>query len=108
MSIGWLREVWVFVNGELVFSGRNFWDPPGPKLTPDGRISLENGSFAMPLRQGHNQVDIAISDEESDSTTHFGWGLVLRPNDLRGITLTTPSTGNISSPGKTTVFTTSE
>jgi hypothetical protein len=90
MSIGWLREIWVFVNGKLVFSGRNFWDPPGPKLTPDGRISLENGSFIMPLKQGQNQVDVAISNENSDSRTHYGWGLELRAKDLRGITLTGP------------------
>ncbi len=87
MSIGWLREIWVFVNGKLVFSGRNFWDPPGPKLTPDGRLSLENGSVDLPLRQGHNQIDIAISNENSDSNTHYGWGLQLKANDLRGIAL---------------------
>ena len=86
MRIGWLREVWVFVNGNLVFSGRNFWDPPGPKLTPDGRISLENGSFRMPLKQGHNQVVVAISNENSDSRTHYGWGLQLRASDVQGIT----------------------
>jgi hypothetical protein len=85
MSIGWLREIWVFVNGKLVFSGKNFWDPPGPKLTPDGRISLENGSFDMPLKQGHNRVDIAISNENSDSRTHYGWGLQLKARDVRGI-----------------------
>lgn len=91
MSIGWLREVWVFVNGKLVFSGRNFWDPPGPKLTPDGRISLENGSFDMPLEPGHNHIDIAISNENSHSRTHFGWGLELKALDTSGITLPGPS-----------------
>jgi len=93
MSIGWLREIWVFVNGKLVFSGRNFWDPPGPKLTPDGRISLENGSFEMPLKQGHNRVDIAISNENSDSRTHYGWGLQLKAKDVRGITFPVSSAG---------------
>jgi hypothetical protein len=94
MSIGWLREIWVFVNGKLVFSGRNFWDPPGPKLTPDGRISLENGSFDMPLKQGHNQVDIAISNENSDSRTHYGWGLQLKAKDVRGIKFSGSSEGD--------------
>jgi hypothetical protein len=85
VSIGWLREVWIFVNGKLVFSGRNFWDPPGPKLTPDGRLSLENGSFTLPLQKGTNEIDVAISNEESDSATHFGWGLELRFDDLSGM-----------------------
>jgi hypothetical protein len=87
VSIGWLREVWIFVNGKPVFSGRNFWDPPGPKLTPDGRLSLDNGSFMLPLQKGTNEIYVAISNEESDSATHFGWGLELRLADRNGLML---------------------
>jgi hypothetical protein len=70
-----------------VFSGRNFWDPPGPKLTPDGRLSLDNGSFMLPLQKGTNEIYVAISNEESDSATHFGWGLELRLADRNGLML---------------------
>jgi hypothetical protein len=90
-KIGWLREIWVFVNGSLIFSGRNFWDPPGPKLTPDGRLSLENGTLQLPLKKGANQIDIAISNEDSDSGTHFGWGLQLRIENLSGLRLLGPA-----------------
>ena len=87
VSMGWLREAWVFVNGRLVFTGRNFWDPPGPKLRPDGRLSLENASLELPLRRGSNSISVAVSNEDSDSSTHFGWGLVLRFDDAEGLDL---------------------
>jgi len=87
VSIGWLREIWIFVNGKPVFVGRNFWDPPGPKLKPDGRLSLDNASLKLPLKKGINEIYIAISNEESDSATHFGWGLELKVADQNGITM---------------------
>ena len=42
VSIGWTREVWVFVNGKPVFADKNLYQPPAARKTPDGRLSLEN------------------------------------------------------------------
>ncbi len=87
VSVGWLREAWIFVNGRLVFTGRNFWDPPGPKLRPDGRLALENATADLPLRRGDNEIAIALSNEDSDSSTHFGWGLAMRFQDITALHL---------------------
>ena len=87
VAFGWIREAYVFVNGKLIVSGRNFWDPPGPKRTPDGRLSLENASFDMPLRKGANEIVVAIDNQETDSPTHYGWGLELRFFDASGLTM---------------------
>ena len=87
VSIGWLRETWIFVNGVPVFTGRNFWDPPGPKRRPDGRLSLQNATVDLPLRHGTNVIAVALSNEDSDSTTHFGWGFALRFDNATGLDL---------------------
>jgi hypothetical protein len=51
----------------------------------------------MPLKQGHNRVDIAISNENSDSRTHYGWGLQLKAKDVRGIQFPGSSAGDRTS-----------
>jgi hypothetical protein len=81
VAIGWLREVWVFVNGELVYTDKNLYQPPSARKTPDGRCSLENGSFELPLKAGINQIDVAIA------SNFYGWGLITRLSDLKGVHL---------------------
>jgi hypothetical protein len=49
VAIGWSREVWLFVNGQHVYADRNLYQPPSARKPPDGRLSLENGSFVLPL-----------------------------------------------------------
>lgn len=80
-SIGWVREVWVFVNGKLVYSDKNLYMPPAPaaRKTPDGRCSLGNGSFELPLNAGHNEVAIAVA------SNFYGLAVMLRPNDITGL-----------------------
>jgi hypothetical protein len=85
VSLGWAREIWVYVNGKLVFSGRNFYYPAEARKVPDGRLSLENGSFTLPLRKGTNQVVVALSNFFPQGHNHYGWGLELRFDDLREI-----------------------
>jgi hypothetical protein len=79
VSIGWTREIWVFVNGKLVFADKNLYQPPAARKTPDGRLSLENGSFDLPLQKGKNEIAIALADN------FYGWGLELRLDDLKGV-----------------------
>ena len=53
------------------------------KLQQDGRLSLENGAFTLPLNAGDNDVVVAVAN------AFFGWGLILRLDDAAGVRLTT-------------------
>jgi len=83
VDIGWTREVWVFVNGELVYADKNLFEQEGARKFPDARCSLENGSFTLPLKPGDNEVAVAIAND------FFGWGLMLRLPDPGEIHLST-------------------
>jgi hypothetical protein len=79
VSLGWTREIWIFVNGKLVFADKNLYQPPNARKTPDGRLSLENGSFDLPLQKGRNEIAVALANN------FYGWGLELRLDDLKGV-----------------------
>jgi hypothetical protein len=81
VDIGWTREMWVFVNGKLVYADKNLFESDEARKVPDGRCSLENGSFTLPLEAGNNEVAVAIANN------FFGWGLMLRFADPEGIQL---------------------
>ena len=81
VDIGWTRELWVFVNGKLVFADKNLFELEGARKAPDGRCSLENGVFTLPLEAGDNEVALAIANN------FFGWGLMLRLADPEGVHL---------------------
>jgi hypothetical protein len=78
-AIGWTRELWVFVNGKLVYADQNLFESEGARKFPDGRCSLENGAFTLPLEAGDNEVAVAIANN------FFGWGLMLRVADPGGV-----------------------
>jgi hypothetical protein len=80
-AIGWSREVWVFVNGQPVYADKNPFQPPAARKKPDGRCSLENGSFRLPLKAGDNEVAVAVAND------FYGWGLILRLDDVKGVQL---------------------
>lgn len=79
VEIGWTRELWVFVNGKLVYSDKNLFESDDARKYPDARCSLENGSFALPLEAGDNEVAVAIANN------FFGWGMKLRLPDPEGV-----------------------
>ena len=81
VAIGWGREIWLFVNGEGVFADKNLYQPPSARKPPDGRLSLENGSFVLPLKAGDNEIAVALANN------FYGWGLILRLEDLEGLRL---------------------
>ncbi len=87
VSLGWLGQVWVFVNGRLITQGKNFYDPEFERRDPDGRLSLENGSFAVPLHRGENEIVIALVAGVHDSQipNRYGWGLAMRFDDVSGL-----------------------
>ena len=84
VDIGWTRELWVFVNGKLTYADKNLFDQESARKTPDGRCSLENGAFELPLEAGDNEVAVAIANN------FFGWGLMMRLADPTGVHLATP------------------
>ena len=81
VDIGWTRELWVFVNGKLVYADKNLFEQEGARKFPDGRCSLENSSLTLPLEPGDNEVAVAIANN------FYGWGLMLRLADPEGVHL---------------------
>jgi hypothetical protein len=78
-NVGWTREMWVFVNGKLVFADKNLFESDEARKTPDGRCSFENGSFTLPLEAGENEISVAIANN------FFGWGVMMRVADANGL-----------------------
>ena len=81
VNVGWTRELWVFVNGKQVFAGKNLFESEDARKIPDGRCSLENGAFTLPLEAGDNEVAVAIANN------FFGWGIKLSLSDPEGVRL---------------------
>jgi hypothetical protein len=79
VQVGWCRELWVFVNGAPVYAAKNLFQPPSARKSPDGRCSLENGSFSLPLKAGKNEIAVAVADN------FYGWGIIMRLQDAQGI-----------------------
>ena len=84
VAIGWARQIWVYVNGKQVFAANNLYYPESARKPPLGRMSLENDSFDLPLRQGDNRVSVAISDDLGH-IRHWGWGFEFKLDDASGI-----------------------
>ncbi len=87
VSLGWLGQVWIFVNGRLVTQGENIYYPESARRN-DGRLSFENGSFDLPLQEGSNEVAIALYSTiyaKSRTRTRYGWGCELRFHDMEGL-----------------------
>ncbi len=90
VAIGWAREVWVFVNGRKVFADRNLYNTPAARKTPDGRLSLQNGGFELPLQAGRNTIAVALSSNFPAGSGLYGWGLEMRLDNLRGVRVAVP------------------
>ena len=81
VEIGWTRELWLFVNGRLVYADKNLFEVEGSRKFPDARCSLENGAAMLPLEPGDNEITVALANN------FFGWGMVLRVADPEGVRL---------------------
>jgi hypothetical protein len=62
VDIGWTRELWVFVNGKLVYADKNLFEVEGSRKFPDARCSLENGAAMLPLEPGENEIAVALAN----------------------------------------------
>lgn len=80
LNLGFLNEVWVFVNKKTVFVDKNLF-PQNMRKTPDGRISIENASFQISLEAGMNELMIGIA------SNFYGWGIIAQLDSMEGITV---------------------
>lgn len=74
--------------GNWLQRARIFTNPEGERRDPDGRLSLDNGSFDTPLQKGNNEIAIALFASVHDdlrSRTPYGWGLMMRFADPHGL-----------------------
>lgn len=78
MKLGFSDEVWVFVNNRPVYVDKNIYYQ-NMRKSPNGRISLDNSSFPVPLTKGDNILLIAVTND------FFGWGIMARLEHLEGI-----------------------
>jgi hypothetical protein len=83
LALGFSDEVWVLINGKLLYVDKNWYQHPIRK-EPEGRCAIENTSFNLPLAAGDNDLLIGVAND------FFGWGLVARLDSLAGLTLAAP------------------
>lgn len=77
LQLGFLCEVWVWINGQWLYIDKNYFGAPIAKQR--GRISIENSSITVPLQQGDNVLLIGVGGG------FYGWGVMARLDDLEGI-----------------------
>ncbi|MGI4942440.1 MAG: hypothetical protein ACRYHQ_18060 [Janthinobacterium lividum] len=92
LQVGFAEEVWVFLNGQLVYSGRNTYYPPETRLSPDGRLEPDNASIPLVLREGRNEIILAVGNDWRSGKgpfepSHYGWAAEARFNNVAGLDL---------------------
>ena len=92
LRIGWSEHITVFLNGEPIFTGQNTYHPPERRLSPDGRLEPDNASIPLTLRQGRNEIVLAVGNNRTTSqglekATYYGWAAEAHFDDLTGIAL---------------------
>ena len=78
VDLGFSDEVWIFINGQLLLTDKNYYGTPGMK-EPRGRCTIENTSFQLPLKKGTNEVLIGVTNY------FYGWGIIARLEDTEGL-----------------------
>ena len=78
LNLGFSDEAWVFINRDLLYLDKNYYNSAIMK-PPHGRISIENSSIELPLREGANEILIAVGNN------FFGWGIMARLENLDGV-----------------------
>jgi hypothetical protein len=79
LNFGFSDRGSIFLNGQVVFSGDNTYRSRSPRYL--GVVTVENDAVFLPLRQGENELVVAVSE------SFGGWGLIARFEDLRGISV---------------------
>jgi hypothetical protein len=78
LNFGFSDEVWLFINGQFLYSDKNHFGTPGQKF-PRGRCTIENATVKLPLKKGGNEILIGLTNY------FYGWGIIARLDDTDGI-----------------------
>ena len=77
LRFGFSDEVWVFINGQILYVDKNYFGTPEQKN--GGRCTIENATIKLPLKKGKNEILIALANY------FYGWGIIARLDDTDGI-----------------------
>jgi hypothetical protein len=80
LHLGFSDEVWLFVNGQVLYVDKNHFGTPSQKF-PRGRCTIENATVRLPLQQGKNEILIGLTNY------FYGWGIIARLDDTDGLRL---------------------
>jgi hypothetical protein len=80
LHLGFSDEVWVFANGKYVYLDKNIYGSPLMKQ-PDGRCTVDNCSFKLPLAKGDNELLIGVANY------FYGWGIIAQVDKLTDIVI---------------------
>jgi len=80
LRLGFSDEIWLFVNGQTLYSDKNPFGAPGQKF-PAGRCTIENATLKLPLQKGRNEILIGLTNY------FYGWGIIARLDNTDGIHL---------------------
>ncbi len=92
LQVGYAEEVWVFLNGRPVYSGKNTYFPPETRLSPDGRLEPDNASIPLDLRKGPNEIILAVANDWRSrkgpfEPSHYGWAAEAHFDQIEGMEL---------------------
>jgi hypothetical protein len=79
MQLGFSDDVWVFLNNQMIFLDKNNYMQPPMRKYPEGRISIQNAKVNLTLKQGENELLIAVAND------FYGWGIIARLESMEGI-----------------------
>lgn len=79
MHFGFVDDVWVFLNGQMLYLDKNLQGRLMEK-EPGGRCSVDNTSFNLPLKKGRNELLIGLGND-----AFWGRGAIARLDDLAGV-----------------------
>jgi hypothetical protein len=78
LQLGFNKEVYVFLNKELLYIDKNEAGELYQKY-PGGLLDIANTSFNLPLKEGDNELIIGIAVQ------NYGWGIAARVESLRDL-----------------------
>lgn len=79
LQLGFSDEVWVFLNNQTVYVDKNLY-PQNMRKYPNGRMSIENARIDLNLKQGDNELMLAVANN------FYGWGIAARLTSTESIT----------------------
>ena len=92
IRIGWARQITVFLNGQVVFSGDNKYYPSEQRISPNGRLEPDNASVPLDLRPGRNEIVLAVGNgwraqSGGEKAGLYGWAAEAHFDDMADINL---------------------